>query len=375
MDEYVRDVICRSQENAGYSVNVHGGNFRNGIARPLEDKIRVAQAYADMMGRDSTTSVNAVAKEAKVSRAFVSKVIGEVHSGLLIDPRTAVKQHPARRGAGAKTISDEDGLILLAMRAENNRRTLANYSLGLYNATGNYVSKSVICKWFLSQHVFKGGLRVLDKVPIDKYSPDNCLRLMEYLDLIVQINPMRLKFCDEKHLKGQEQFSNKGWMDPLTGTVEPIYVPSDFCNAYTIIGVCGVAPETIPFDFVLHEGMNDAEMFSNVILCMVADGTLVSGDVLVMDNAAIHHYKESADLEDILWNNFEIAIVFLPTRAPELNPIELLWHTLVRRMQSIELSGTVLQQGQLAAQAAAAIMNDFTHDDVVSCYRKCNYFC
>lgn len=103
---------------------------------------------------------------------------------------------------------------------------------------------------------------------------------------------------------------------------------------------------------------------------MVADGTLVRGDVLVMDNAAIHNYKESADLEEILWDNFEIVIVFLPTRAPELNPIELLcWHTLVRRMQSIELSGTVLQQGQLAAQAAAVIMDNFTHNDVFSCYR------
>lgn len=374
MDDYVRDVICHSQANAGYSVNVHGGNFRNGIARPLEDKIRVAQVYADMMERDSTTSVNAVAKEAKVSRKFATKVIGEIHAGCLIDPRTVVKQPPARRGAGAKTISDEDGLILLALRAENNRRTLASYSLGLYNATGNYVSKSVICKWFLTQHTFKGGLRVLDKVPIDKYSPDNYLRLMEYLDLIVQIDPMRLKFCDEKHLKGQELFSKKGRIDPLTGIVEPVCVPSDFRNAYTIIGVCGVAPETIPFDFVLHEGTNDAAMFSSVILCMVADGTLVRGDVLVMDNAAIHHYKESADLEDILWDNFEIAIVFLPTRAPELNPIELLWHTLVRRMQSIELTGTVLQQGQLAAQAASVIMDDFTHEDVVACYQKCNYF-
>jgi hypothetical protein len=41
-----------------------------------------------------------------------------------------------------------------------------------------------------------------------------------------------------------------------------------------------------------------------------------------MDNVAIHHYHESSVLEDVLWNEFEIAIAFLPTRAPELNPIE-----------------------------------------------------
>lgn len=164
-------------------------------------------------------------------------------------------------------------------------------------------------------------------------------------------------------------------MDPLTGFVEAMCVPSDFRNSYTIIGVCGVATETIPFDYVLHAGTNDVAMFSNVILSMVANGTLNPGDVLVMDNAAIHHYQESADLEDILWNNFEIAIIFLPTRAPELNPIELLWHILVRRMQGIQLVGPELQQGHIAADAAAMIMDEITHDDVASCYRICHYFC
>jgi hypothetical protein len=50
----------------------------------------------------------------------------------------------------------------------------------------------------------------------------------------------------------------------------------------------------------------------------------VRGDVLVMDNVAIHHYHESSVLEDVLWNEFEIAIIFLSTQARELNPIKLL---------------------------------------------------
>ena len=47
---------------------------------------------------------------------------------------------------------------------------------------------------------FKGGLRVVNQVPIDKYKPDNILRLLEFIDKIYRINPYRLKFCDEKHL-------------------------------------------------------------------------------------------------------------------------------------------------------------------------------
>ena len=166
----------------------------------------------------------------------------------------------------------------------------------------------------------------------------------------------------------------KGWRDPQTGIIEPLCVPSDFQNTYNIIGVCGVASETVPFNYILHEGTNNAAIFSDVILMMVADETLVRGNVLVMDNAAIHHYHESSALEDVLWDEFEIAIIFLPTRAPELNPIELLWNITVQRMKIIDLSSPDGQQRHVAATAAAAIMDSFTHYNVAKCYRKCHYF-
>ena len=102
---------------------------------------------------------------------------------------------------------------------------------------------------------------------------------MEYVNIITQINPVRLKFCDEKHLKGRELFLRKGRRDPQTGIIKTVCVPLDFRNAYTIIGVCGVASETVLFDCILHEGTNNAVIFSDVILMMDADKTLVRGDV------------------------------------------------------------------------------------------------
>jgi hypothetical protein len=94
------------------------------------------------------------------------------------------------------------------------------------------------------KHAVKGALRVLDQVLINKYSPDNCLCLMKYVNIITQIDPMHLKFCNEKHLKGRELFLRKGQRDPQTRIIEPICVPSDIQNTYTIIRVCGVASET-----------------------------------------------------------------------------------------------------------------------------------
>ncbi len=145
---------------------------------------------------------------------------------------------------------------------------------------------------------FKGGLRVVNQVPVDKYKPKNILRLLKFMDKILWINPYRLKFCDEKHLKGAKLFNWKGRRDPITDKVEPLLVDSDWQNSYTIIGFCGIAPDTKAFSYVLRDGMNNAAEFSETVIRMVATVFLWQGDVLVLDNAAIHHYQESTTLGD-----------------------------------------------------------------------------
>jgi hypothetical protein len=149
VEEYVNNIIHQSQVHAGYSINANGGGVCNVAVRPLEDKVRVAEAYALLLKADPVVSVRAVAREGKVLRGFASKVIAEIEDGCLMDPKQKVRWYDGQPGAGAKTISDEDGEILLAMQRENNQLTLGSYSIGLYNATGKYVLRSVICKWFL----------------------------------------------------------------------------------------------------------------------------------------------------------------------------------------------------------------------------------
>jgi hypothetical protein len=54
--------------HAGYSINANRGGFHNIAARPLEDKVRVAEAYAQLLKAELAASVRAVAREGKVSR-------------------------------------------------------------------------------------------------------------------------------------------------------------------------------------------------------------------------------------------------------------------------------------------------------------------
>jgi transposase len=80
--------------------------------------------------------------------------------------------------------------------------------------------------------------------------------------------------------------------------------------------------------------MNNVAVFSETVIRMVATVFLRQGDVLVLDNAAIHHYQESTTLGDYLWYKHGILITFLPTCAPELNPIEQMWHILVQILRT-----------------------------------------
>lgn len=208
-------------------------------------------------------------------------------------------------------------------------------------------------------------------MPIDKLKPDNILRAVEYATIIDQLPINSIKFINEKHLKGQELFNRDGWACPLTGNLEPILVDSDFCNSHTIMGCCGISLTSNPFYFWMHDGTNDAKMFADFVYQMVIEGFLKPRDVIVMDNASIHCYREAAVLEEILWVDYQILIVFMPARSPELNPIELLWHILVQRLKNVPLDGN--HSSVRTVKAAKDIMDSFTHSDVISCYRKCKY--
>ena len=121
----------------------------------------------------------------------------------------------------------------------------------------------------------------------------------------------------------------------------------------------------------MHDGTNDAKMFADFVFQMVIEGFLKPCDVIVMDNDSIHCYREAAVLEEILWVDYQILIVFMPARSPELNPIELLWHILVQQLKIVPLDGN--HSSEQTVKAATDFMDSFTHSNVISCYRKYKY--
>jgi hypothetical protein len=133
---------------------------------------------------------------------------------------------------------------------------------------------------------------------------------------------------------------------------------------HTIIGCCSIAPDAPPFYFWMHDGTNDSTRFLDFVYSMVVDGFLRNGDVLVIDNASIHWYRELAVVEEILWEDYIILIVFMPARSPEPNPIKLMWNILVQPLRIVQLTGR--NTSERTALAAKYIMDEFTHSKVQS---------
>ena len=110
--------------------------------------------------------------------------------------------------------------------------------------------------------------------------------------------PGRVKFGDEKSLKGSEIFARMNRAHPVTGIVPANVATSDFRNTYSITGFCGIDPYVAPVFILIRDGTNDAKAFSKTFEQLIATQWLDRGDVLVLDNASIHGFGCNRDFEE-----------------------------------------------------------------------------
>jgi transposase len=99
---------------------------------------------------------------------------------------------------------------------------------------------------------------------------------------------------------------------------------------------------------------------------MVETGWLVHDDFLVMDNAAVHTSGEARNLEEWFWDfivegrPWHFLVIYLPTRSPELNPIELIFHIFSTRIRAVIRYGSM-------------VMNEIWYETILNCYKHCGY--
>ena len=147
-------------------------------------------------------------------------------------------------------------------------------------------------------------------MPYDKFCPANLEKAVEYLIFIAMVDPRRIKFGDEKLLKGQELFNRKVRRNPLTGVTPPVFISPDFRNMYMLTGFCGIDTRVPVVFFAIHEGNNDATQFALDLEEAIFLGFFNHGDILVLDNAACHFGRKNTVLENLLWSRHGVFLFF-----------------------------------------------------------------
>ncbi|KAL3779012.1 hypothetical protein ACHAWO_010742 [Cyclotella atomus] len=251
-------------------------------------------------------------------------------------------------------ILDPAVIVQQRVKGPEPSRTNVSYVERLYVMTGTITSTSTVSRWFNHYFPISGGFRKPNLVLIDKFKQENFWRAEEYLEAIATIAPKKLRFGDEELKKGAEVYCRRTRRCVLTA-------PSDFRNAYSVYGMCGIDESTPALYWRIHTSYNDSVEFSYDVERACCLGYLRAGDVLVLDNAAIHTGKSNKYLDDFVWTNFGVFILFLPTRTPEWNPQELVWQVMVKGMQHYLLRVLREVSSHSPAHAANKVLGTIDH--------------
>ena len=93
------------------------------------------------------------------------------------------------------------------------------------------------------------------------------------------------------------------------------------------------------------------------------------GNSLVLDNTVNHSGKENTVLEDWLWTQYRVFVLFLPAISPEWNPIELMGSSLDARLRTYKLK-RIKQKKDRIVYAAVDTLKKVTRKEVDAFYNK-----
>jgi hypothetical protein len=357
----------------GILVNSNDGFYQRGKLYGMETKLFVVAEYLNHKERlgGLRPVLTKVAAERHVGRDFVAKIERELlKNDQVLVPEEIFMARDNPIGPESKSMSGDDFFILYILYRHQPTRSLKSYVYWLFCCMGMIVLESTVSRWFHHAFPIQGRLCGPNLVPYDKFRPSNMEKAWEYLDHIARISPERLKYGDEKSLKAKLIFNKLARQDVLAGLVLPMMTDPDLRNTYSIIGICGICTRLLPVRYWITDATVDADLFSLEIEAVIANRYLQAGDVLILDNAVNHTRKGNSVLEEWLWEEHMELVLFLPTQAPEWNPIKSMWNCLTQCLKYFDISN--LTGSHQVVVAAATIFSN--HKEIYHFYQKSGVF-
>ena len=220
-------------------------------------------------------------------------------------------------------------------------------------------------------------------MPIDKFSDKNTIRYYEFQETFKSLNNhTKINWLDKKHIVNMEAIAKKVRQNPITGCSPYLVVSGNFHEAFNIFAIISANPlKKKPMQNYITKDNGTSATFLLFIQMLILSGWFQHDEVLVMDNAAIHTSNETSVVEDLLWEAvvdgrpLRNIIIYLPTRAPELNPIEYIFNVLAARIRSWRYRNATGQGVDMSGVIAIArdVMDNMEYDVILRCAIHCGY--
>ena len=191
-------------------INSNDGCYANGRAYFICEKYQIKRTYDRMKEENNGNRPNIakIARAAKVSRGTVEKKENEILTqNRVVSPDENRARQPI--GPGVHTISTFDSVVLMMLHNEDPTRCNRDYAKQLFAANGTIVSESTISRFWNGAFDIKGSFVKPNLIPIDKFRPENIANGHEFVEFMIRQDMRRVKFGDEKHLKGSELYCKK----------------------------------------------------------------------------------------------------------------------------------------------------------------------
>ena len=152
------------------------------------------------------------------------------------------------------------------------------------------------------------------------------------------VNHYKLVFADEKPLREKDLY-DRVRRDPLNGTVPDIIYKgaNNKRIRYNVLAAVSLTKRN-PFCTRVIEEYGDAIVFSSFVGECIREGVLQPYDIFVVDNCSIHFKGENEPLQQMLWEEYAITMIPLPPYHAELNPTELVFRSLLKRVRALRCS-------------------------------------
>lgn len=186
---------------------------------------------------------------------------------------------------------------------------------GLESVTYMYIWR-VIDAWGWSP-------KTLQRIARRKFSEENIAEWVDYALTVYDMQWIDLCFVDEAHFISRDLLKKRRYAP----SGARVYVIDDFPNEtrYSVTTFLNLRRSEAPILYEVRDGSNTAEDFLSFMEYAAAQGYILPGQRVMMDNARVHTARAiHVALHDIMQRHGAF-LVNLPTYSPEFNPCELVF--------------------------------------------------